>query len=278
MAYNKTVWVNGSEPALNAENLNKIEDALAAQDSDISDLKSEIEQSGGGGQPVPVTLASEMTDTEQIYVYLGEETGYDYGYIYVYLNDAWTKTGLYGRGQNGSDGFSPQITVAETSTGVSITATDRTGTTVATVENGTATAEQVASWLDNHPEATTTVEDGAVTTAKLADGAVTQAKLDPNLELGVKDNSVTTPKLVNHAVTMGKTDFYYEESAEFVADWYTTGTDANGQELTYTGISTVHKFTKTGKPARAINIDTSVNQTITEDDFFETVNTPDTIS
>ena len=27
------------------------------------------------------------------------------------------------------------------------------------------------------------------------------------------------------------------------------GTDANGQELTYTGISTVHKFTKTGKPA-----------------------------
>lgn len=56
------------------------------------------------------------------------------------------------------------------------------------------------------------------------------------------------------------------------------GTDANGQELTYTGISTVHKFTKTGKPARAINIDTSVNKTITENDFFATVSTPDTIS
>lgn len=56
------------------------------------------------------------------------------------------------------------------------------------------------------------------------------------------------------------------------------GTDANGQELTYTGISTVHKFTKTGKPARAINIDTSVNQTMTEENFFATVNTPDTIS
>ena len=56
------------------------------------------------------------------------------------------------------------------------------------------------------------------------------------------------------------------------------GTDANGQELTHTGISTVHKFTKTGKPARAINIDTSVNQTITEEDFFATVSTPDTIS
>lgn len=56
------------------------------------------------------------------------------------------------------------------------------------------------------------------------------------------------------------------------------GTDANGQELTYKGISTVHKFTKTGKPARAINIDTSVNQTMTDATFFETVNTPDTIS
>ena len=56
------------------------------------------------------------------------------------------------------------------------------------------------------------------------------------------------------------------------------GTNANGQELTYTGISTVHKFTKTGKPARAINIDTSVNQAMTDATFFAQVNTPDTIS
>lgn len=33
------------------------------------------------------------------------------------------------------------------------------------------------------------------------------------------------------------------------------GTDANGQEVTFTGISTTHKFTKTGKPAKAINVD-----------------------
>ncbi len=42
MAYNKTVWVNGEEPAINAENLNKIEAALEAHDTDISDLKSQI--------------------------------------------------------------------------------------------------------------------------------------------------------------------------------------------------------------------------------------------
>ena len=35
----------------------------------------------------------------------------------------------------------------------------------------------VSSWLDQHPEATTTVEDGAVTTPKLADGAVTSDKI-----------------------------------------------------------------------------------------------------
>lgn len=55
------------------------------------------------------------------------------------------------------------------------------------------------------------------------------------------------------------------------------GTDANGQELTFTGISTTHKFTATNKPAKAVNIDTSVNQTMTESAFFAAVQTPDTI-
>lgn len=41
----------------------------------------------------------------------------------------------------------------------------------------------ITEWLDDHPEATTTVQDGAITTAKLHDGAVTDAKLAAN---GVK--------------------------------------------------------------------------------------------
>lgn len=56
------------------------------------------------------------------------------------------------------------------------------------------------------------------------------------------------------------------------------GTDANGQELTFTGISTTHEFTKTGKPAKAVNVDTSVNTTMTKANFLGTVQTPDTIS
>lgn len=47
------------------------------------------------------------------------------------------------------------------------------------------------------------------------------------------------------------------------------GTDANGQELTFTGINTIHKFTKTGKTAKAINH--KAGDLITEADFFKTV-------
>jgi len=59
---------------------------------------------GAGGQPAPIYRASQMTDTDAIYLYLGDEEGYDYGYLYAYLNDAWTKTALYGKGEDGANG------------------------------------------------------------------------------------------------------------------------------------------------------------------------------
>ena len=52
------------------------------------------------------------------------------------------------------------------------------------------------------------------------------------------------------------------------------GTDANGQEVTYTGISTTHKFTKTGKGAKAIN---SLESKVDSTTFFTQVTTPDTV-
>ena len=54
------------------------------------------------------------------------------------------------------------------------------------------------------------------------------------------------------------------------------GTDANGQEITYTGISTTHKFAKTGKAAKAITLNTGLNLVDTTN-FFASVQTPDTI-
>lgn len=55
------------------------------------------------------------------------------------------------------------------------------------------------------------------------------------------------------------------------------GTDANGQELTFTGINSNHKFTATGKTAKAVNVDTSINAELTEATFFTKVQTPDTV-
>jgi len=55
------------------------------------------------------------------------------------------------------------------------------------------------------------------------------------------------------------------------------GAEANGQELTFTGINTTHRFNKTKKTAKAVNVDTSVNKVV-EADFFKSVQTPDTVT
>lgn len=52
---------------------------------------------------------------------------------------------------------------------------------------GGASQAQVNEWLDSHPEATTTVQDGAISTIKLTDDAVTTNKL--------ADGAVTTDKI-----------------------------------------------------------------------------------
>ena len=151
----------------------------------------------GTGQPIPVTQAAQMTDTNALYLYLGEETGFDYGYLYAHLQDAWTKTALYGQGQAGTDGkdgkdgvdgYSPLATVTSTATGAVIRISDKAGTTTAEVTNGTASDAQVETyvdaWLDAHPEATTSVADGSITREKMAfpafEGAKSENLIDPS--------------------------------------------------------------------------------------------------
>lgn len=55
------------------------------------------------------------------------------------------------------------------------------------------------------------------------------------------------------------------------------GTDANGQELVYTGIQTTHKFSSTGKGAKAMNVDVALDKADVSK-FFDTVITPDTLT
>ena len=54
------------------------------------------------------------------------------------------------------------------------------------------------------------------------------------------------------------------------------GTDANGQEIVYTGIQTTHKFTTTGKGAKAMNVDVALDKADVST-FFDEVTTPDTL-
>ena len=56
----------------------------------------------------------------------------------------------------------------------------------------------------------------------------------------------------------------------------TAGTEANGQEVVYTGINTSHVFTKTGKTAKAVNVEVSKGL-VDVTSFFETVQTIDTL-
>lgn len=55
------------------------------------------------------------------------------------------------------------------------------------------------------------------------------------------------------------------------------GTDAQGQQLVYTGVNTSHKFTKRGKSERAVNVYAS-KYSKGEETFFSEVQTPDTIT
>ena len=52
------------------------------------------------------------------------------------------------------------------------------------------------------------------------------------------------------------------------------GTDANGQELVYTGISTIHKFTKNNRSERAVTVDLEKDLADVST-FFDAVTDPD---
>lgn len=74
-----------------------VTDGAVISDSDvggleryISDLRKYV------STPVPATTVSEMTDTEKIYLYTGNETGYTSGNWYYYNGAAWVSGGVYG--------------------------------------------------------------------------------------------------------------------------------------------------------------------------------------
>ena len=74
-------------------------------------------------------------------------------------------------GKDGQDGYSPAVTVTQTATGATITATDKTGTTTATVRNG-ADGAQGTPGEDGHSPVVTASKSGKVTTIKVDGKAI----------------------------------------------------------------------------------------------------------
>lgn len=70
-----------------------------------------------------------------------------------------------------------------------------------------------------------------------------------------------------------KGQFSYPETEHNTKD---DGTDSTGSSITFTGISTQHKFTKNGGPAKAVNV-AAAKYTAGEAAFFAEVQTPDTV-
>ena len=70
----------------------------------------------------------------------------------------------------------------------------------------------------------------------------------------------------------------FQQNGDETHNTKNNGTDANGEEITYTGISTTHKFTKTGKPAMAVTVNTALDLIANKDQFFSSVQTPDSIT
>lgn len=61
-----------------------------------------IIKAGSGGQPTAVTSSSSMTNHSAIYLYMGNESGYQYGHIYYWDGTAWDDGGAYGSNTPGS--------------------------------------------------------------------------------------------------------------------------------------------------------------------------------
>jgi len=102
-------------------------------------------------------------------------------------------------------------------------------------------------------------------------------------ELGAMIEGERTPKSFAIGYKTKKTDgtevFVWRYKGTFAIPEETNatendGTDANGRELTYTGITTTHKFAKNNKGAKALVVDTGLGKADVST-FFEKVTTPD---
>lgn len=159
---------------------------------------------------------------------------------------------------------------------------------VATLSRETASSSE-AHYYDNQPAIV--ISSVGADTVTCTTSAI---PLDVIAELTGQEYDATTGTLIEGAVThkyfaigykTKKTNgdevyvWRYKVSVGIPSVTHNTendGTDANGQELVFTGVATNHKFTKGGK-VKAINVDVALGKADVST-FFDTVTTPDDLT
>lgn len=130
----------------------------------------------GVGNPIRVLSVAEMLDKTQIYLYCGSEEGYALGHWYYWNGNEWEDGGVYANITYQTD---KTLTIA----GMAADA-KAAGDRLTLLENGgfqikeSFLMEQIANWLNEHPEATTTVLDGSLTEEKFANSLKIKAIKD----------------------------------------------------------------------------------------------------
>ena len=106
-----------------------------------------------------------------------------------------------------------------------------------------------------------------------------------DVETGAYIDGETTPTYIALGYRLQKTDktsryvWRYKCSVSIPDETSATenaGTDTNNQQLTVTGVYTIHQFTKTGKSQKSLVVDESDGKADLKD-FFKTVTTIDTL-
>lgn len=155
------------------------------------------------------TTVAGMTDTTKVYVYLGSETGYTSGNWYYYSGSAWVSGGVYQSTALVTDTTLTQSGMAADAKATGDEVADlKEDLQEAIDEFAVPTQKAVDNWLDAHPEATTTVEDGSLTESKFSEALKDKTVKDyvtPQL-FGAKADGVTDDTAaVQSAVSSGKT-------------------------------------------------------------------------
>lgn len=140
MAYTPTTWVNNVTP-INDNNMNHIEQGIKAVDDALAGKLNTSELQTAVNSALATAKASGEFDGKQGKDGIYYEPSLDSnGNLSFTPSDAATNPDAeiiqFTGSLKGADGFSPSVNVTQTSTGATITITDRSGPKTATISNG----------------------------------------------------------------------------------------------------------------------------------------------